>query len=150
MRIFLCLLMAGLASPAGAQVRPLTLHDLCSNATRVVTGGVNKLQPRWEGHKIVTDVTIVPVRNLKGSGAAPFVVTIPGGTMGGVTLRASEAPTFAVGEHVVLFLKPGAGPCGVYGWYRGKYTVVNDKIRELVDTSLETFTGQLEQIIENL
>ena len=149
MRSFLCLAIIGLFVPVAAQVRELTPQQLCRNADRVLTGGVNKLQPRWDGQKIVTDVTIVPVRNLKGDGATPFVITIPGGTMGGITLRASEAPRFAVGEQVVLFLKPGAGPCDVYGWYRGKYTVVDGKVRELVDTTVETFTAQLEQIIRN-
>jgi len=142
--------MLGLSMPVAAQVRALTPQQLCRNADRVLTGGVNKLQSRWEGQKIVTDVTIVPVRNLKGEGTSPFVITVPGGTMGGITLRASEAPRFSVGEHVVLFLKPGSGPCDVYGWYRGKYTVVDGKVRELVDTTLETFTAQLEQIISNL
>lgn len=151
MRIFIFLLSLGLFVPAsGAQVRSLTLTDLCTNANRVVVGGVNKVESRWQGTKIVTDVTIAPTENLKGQGTLPFVITIPGGTVGGVTLRASEAPVFAVGEQVVLFQKTGPSPCGVYGWYRGKYTVVNGNIRELVNTTYLQFKQQLEQIIEDL
>ena len=151
MRIFIFLLSLGLFAPAGAaQVRSLTLTDLCTNADRVVVGGVNKVESRWQGSKIVTDVTIAPTENLKGQGNLPFVLTIPGGTVGGVSLRASEAPAFTVSEHVVLFVKTGPSPCGVYGWYRGKYTVVNGNVRELSNTTFEQFRSQLEQIIENL
>lgn len=151
MRIFICFLCLGLSVPAvGAQVRTLTLTDLCTHADRVVVGGVNKVASRWQGSKIVTDVTIAPTDNLKGTGSLPFVITVPGGTVGGVTLRASEAPVFTVGEQVLLFKKNGPSPCGVYGWYRGKYTVVNGHIRELVGTTYLQFKQQLEQIIENL
>ena len=151
MRIFIVSLCLGLSVPVvGAQVRTLTLTDLCTHADRVVVGGVNKVESRWKGSKIVTEVTIVPMENLKGEGTPPFVITVPGGTVGGVTLRASEAPVFAVGEQVLLFKKNGPSPCDVYGWYRGKYNVVNGRIRELVDTTYLQFKQQLEQIIENL
>lgn len=149
-RIPLLLLGLGLFAPvAGAQVRNLTLTDLCTHADRVVVGGVSKMESRWQGQKIVTDVTIIPTENLKGEGNVPFIITIPGGTVGNVTLRASEAPTFAVGETVVVFPKAGA-PGGVYGWYRGKFTVLNGTIRELVNTTFTTFRQQLVTIIENL
>ena len=134
---------------AGAQVRSLTLTDLCTHADRVVVGGVAKMEPRWLGQKIVTDVTIVPTETLKGTGNLPFVLTIPGGTIGNVTLRASEAPTFAVGEQLIVFPKANT-PGGVYGWYRGKYTVVDGSIRELVNTTFAQFRQQLVTIIENL
>ena len=151
MRIFIFFLCLGLCvSAVGAQVRPLTLSNLCAQADRVVVGGVNKIESRWEGSKIVTDVTIAPTENLKGVGSVPFAITVPGGTVDGVTLRVSAAPVFAVAEQVVLFRKTGPNPGGVYGWYRGKYTVVNGHIRELVDTTFLQFKQQLEQIIENL
>ncbi|MAG58734.1 MAG: hypothetical protein CMJ83_20790 [Planctomycetes bacterium] len=149
-RIAVLILISTLVPIAGAQVRPLSNTDLCQRADRVVVGGVNKLESRWEGNKIVTDVTIMPTENLKGSGVGPFVVTIPGGTVGAVTLRASEAPRFTVGETVVLFLKPGSSPCDVYGWHKGKYTIVNGTVRELVNTSWAQFRQSLVDIIENL
>src|SRR5262249_47821687 len=60
------LLLAAVA--ARGQVRPLSLRDLCSGAERIVIGGVEKLECRWQGSMIVTDVTIAPAENLKGAG----------------------------------------------------------------------------------
>jgi len=151
MRSLTVLLCLGLAAPAVAgQVRNLSRIDLCKRADRVVVGGVTKLSSRWQGQEIVTDVTVVPSENLKGTGTSPFVVTIPGGTVGNVTLRVSEAPRFAVGETVLLFVKPNNGPCGVYGWFKGKYSVVNGRIRELANTTFAQFRQQLLDIIEKL
>ena len=147
--LVLPLLLSLLAPITVAQVRQLSLTDLCKHADRVVIGGVTKMEARWVGQKIVTDVTIVPTETLKGAGNLPFIITVPGGTIGTVTLRASEAPTFSVGEQVVVFPKTGA-PGGVYGWYRGKFTVVDGSIRELLDTTLAQFRSQLETIIESL
>ncbi len=132
-----------LAAPAPAQVRPLSLADLCDGAERVLIGGITKVESRWQGNLIVTDVTVVPAEALKGQGGAPFLLTIPGGTVGGVTLHVSEAPSFAEGEISVLFLKSGT-PTGVYGWYRGKYSVVADQVRELPGTSLAAFRSQIQ------
>ena len=57
-------------------------------------------------------------------------VKVPGGTIGRITLRAGEAPRFRVGEDVLVFLRPRVSQCDVYGWFRGKYTIVNGRIRE--------------------
>ncbi len=138
------LVLLALLSLSLGSVRLLSLADLCKGSTRIVVGGVTKMTSHWEGSLIVTDVTIVPNENLKGSGAAPFTVRIPGGTIGDVTLKAGEAPVFAVGEMVVLFLKTGSGsPCDVYGWFRGKYTVVGGQIRELKNTSLAQYRASI-------
>ena len=124
-------------------VRPLALKDLCRNSTRVVRGLVSAEQVRWEGTTIVTDWTITPVENLKGTGVVPFTVKVPGGTIGGLTMRTSEAPRLAVGEDVVLFLKSGTARCDVYGWYQGKYTVVGNLVREKQGTTIEQFLGSI-------
>ena len=79
---------------------------------------------------IVTDWTIDPQENLKGTGDSRFLVEVPGGTIGGITLRAGEAPRFRIGEDVLVFLRPQVSECDVYGWFRGKYTIVNGQIRE--------------------
>ena len=69
------------------------------------------------------------------------------GRVGETTLHVGEAPDFRVGETVVLFLKSG-GPCGVYGWFRGKYTVVDDKIRERRSTSFAEFRALIQAEVE--
>lgn len=120
-----------LVAGASAQVRPLTLDDLCRNATRIVAGEVTKLSSRFEGTRIVTDVTMRLTETLKGRAAPRVTFKIPGGTVGGLTLNVSETPTFTKGEQAVVFLRPGNVPCDVYGWFRGKYSVVNGRVREL-------------------
>jgi hypothetical protein len=144
MRRFMGLILILLVvAEAQAGVRQMSLRELCDGADRIVFGGVDKIESRWSGNLIVTDITIVPVENLKGAGTGPFAVTIPGGTVGTTTLHAGESPVFAVNEQVVVFLKFGNTPCGVYGWFRGKYTVVGDQIRELPSTSLAGFRQQI-------
>ncbi len=87
--------------------------------------------------------TAVMPANLKDTGAVPFTVKVPGGTIGGLTMRTSGTPRFSLGEDVVLFLKPGTARCDVYGWYQGKYTVVGDLVREKQGTTIEQFLGSI-------
>lgn len=137
-----------LMTPASAGVRTMTLGELCDGAERIVFGGVDKIECRWSGQIIVTDITIVPIENLKGSGVGPFVVTIPGGTVGTIGLRVSEVPAFAPGEFVVVCLKSGT-PCGVYGWHQGKFTIVNDQVAERPGTSWATLRSEILYEVEH-
>lgn len=133
---------------ARAGVRPLTLEDLCEGAVRVVRGEVTSHTVRWIDGRIVTDWRVSPSENLKGSGKEPFSVQVPGGTIGEVTMHAGEAPRLADGEEVILFLRPGVSFCDVYGWFQGKYSVVDGKIRELPGTSVDEFLGQVRRHID--
>ena len=129
--------------PLEAGVRPLTLAELCASSTRIVVGNVTAVQCRWQGTIIVTDITVAPIENLKGAGTDPVTFTIPGGTLGGATLRVSETPKFAMGEQVVVFLRPGVAPCDVFGWHQGKFTLEQGNVREVPGLSWETFRGQI-------
>ena len=129
---------------ASAGVVPLTLSQLCSGASRIVRGQVVGESVHWQGGMIVTDWTIAPALNLKGSGSLPFQVTVPGGTIAGVTMHAGEAPRLKVGEDVILFLRPGVAECDVYGWFRGKYTIVDGKIREKAGTTADAFIASIQ------
>lgn len=138
------LILTANSALAGAQVRQMSLEDLAQGAERIVVGGVQKVESRWQGSMIVTDVTLVPTEVLKGAAAtAPIVFTIPGGTMGGQTMKAGEAPTFVAQEMAVVFLKMNGTPCHVYGWFRGKSTIVGDRIRELPDTTYAQYRTQI-------
>ena len=138
----LVLLALLVPSAAWAIVPPISLEVLCGRATRIVIGRVTGRTARWEGTLIVTDGTIEREQDLKGGGAQRLKVRIPGGTVRGVTLRVSDAPVFRVGERVVLFVKP-CQSCDVYGWFRGKYTIVGDKIRELNQMPLDGFRSAI-------
>jgi hypothetical protein len=139
----LCVLL--LVPLARAGVRPLSLRDLCAGATRIVVGQVTHLRPEWEGNLIVTRVHLSVESDLKGGGDAVAVFKVPGGNVGKVGLRVSEAPRFQVGERVVVFLRPGVCPCDVYGWHQGKLTVVDGKIVELRNASLSALETAIAQ-----
>ena len=139
------ILTAGLA----AQVIPLTHRELCQASDHVIVGKVTDLRARMEGTIIVTDVTIAPTEQWKGELSGPTIITVPGGTLNGVTLRVSEAPNFRAGEQVVVFtvLDKATQSQQVFGCFRGKYTVVRDQIRELKATSLADLRTEIRTIL---
>lgn len=146
--ILFAIAIAGAAArPADAQVIPLTHKDLCTQAEHVVRGRVAGMQARYEGPVIVTDVTVEVAESLKGSVPGRIEIQVPGGTIGGVTLRVSEAPSFRLHEDVVIFTVVRDGRHRVFGQFRGKYTVVGDSIRELKETTLEDLRTELKAII---
>jgi hypothetical protein len=131
------------------QVIPLSHRDLCQASDHVFVGKVTDLRARMEGTIIVTDATIAPTEQWKGEHAGPTIVTVPGGTLNGVTLRVSETPTFRQGEQVVVFtvLDKEKKQQQVFGCFRGKYTVVRDQIRELKATSLADLRTEIRTIL---
>ena len=147
-RLVVPCLLALLASPVGAGVRPLELADLCRNSTRIVRGVITGSEVRWEGNGIVTRWLLNPTLDLKGTGTETIRIRVPGERIGALTMHASEAPRFRKGEDVVVFLRPGNGKCDVYGWFRGKYTVVGGLVREKQGTPIARFLkdvrGELE------
>jgi hypothetical protein len=133
----IALLMGGLTS--ATSVRPLTLQQLASGADEIVYGRVERVESFWNGQKIETDVTLVPSETWKGSPERRVVVRVPGGTVAGITMVCSEAPTFRNADDVVCFLKNKGATREVYGWYRGQYTIVRNMVREIPNTTLDSF-----------
>jgi hypothetical protein len=74
-------------------------------------------------------------------------VRVPGGTVNGITMRCSEAPTFRTSDNVVCFLKTRDQVKEVYGWFRGQYTVVNDKVREMPNMTLSGLRASVQTAI---
>ena len=122
----------------------IPFHFFVTSAERIVEARVGALETRWQGQLLVTDVALQPQKNLKGAGMEPFIVTIPGGTIGETTLHVSKVPVFRVGEDVVLFLRQNAW-CPVLGWERGKLTVVDGKVAELNGLALELLEADIAQ-----
>jgi hypothetical protein len=135
--IGVALLMGGLTS--ATSVRPLTIQQLASGADEIVYAKVERVESFWKDQKIETDVTLASFEIWKGSPARRVVVRVPGGTVGGITMRCSEAPTFRASDEVVCFLKNRGATKEVYGWFRGQYTVVNNVVREIPNTTLGSF-----------
>jgi hypothetical protein len=128
------LAMGGLSS--AVSVMPLTIQELSTGSDDIVYGRVEKLDSYWRDQKIETIVTLTPYETWKGAAAPKVHVRVPGGTVNGITMRCSEAPTFRTQDEVVCFLKTRDQAKEVYGWFRGQYTVVNGRVREMPSMTL--------------
>jgi hypothetical protein len=86
------------------------------------------MQSAWndEHTNILTTIAITPERWIKGeSSANPFILRVPGGTVGDITEITEDMPSFQEGERVVLLLVEPQGGYEVTGGVLGK-TIVND------------------------
>ena len=116
-----------LASPLRATVLvPADLGDLSREARTIARGVVVAVEPRWLGDRraIETLVTLQAADYLKGSLGATVQFRVPGGRVGRLRSITVGAPTFAVGDHVVVFLA-GGGPQvpDIVGLNQGLYRV---------------------------
>jgi hypothetical protein len=100
------------------------LEDLVLKAQIIVIGKVVGLRSTStdNGPKILAILAVSDT--LKGSAGDTIVVTQPGGAVGGLEMRVSEAATFSVGEEVALFLwtRPN-GERALLGLSQGKLPV---------------------------
>jgi len=122
----------------------MDLEEIAGKAEVIALGTVESAESVWsdDGRIIVTRVTVVVERALKGGPRARIVVETPGGRVGDQTMIASSAPVFAKGERAVLFLE-ASGPLvgraerrfSVVGWNLGCLSVHHDPQsgRDLVD-----------------
>jgi hypothetical protein len=119
------------ARPARASiVLALELPELVYRSDRVVLARVVSVRSAWDAahEHIDTRVEIQVDETWKG-GAAPsgrIVVTTPGGTADGITMRVIGAPRFSEGERAVLFLKGTPGASTVVGMAQGKRPILPD------------------------
>lgn len=119
-----------LTGGAGGLMVARTLDQLTDGSDAVILGAVESFRTcRSSGPApIVTLVTILPERALKGSVArGPITVTVAGGAIGRYRLEAGTSPEFAAGERAVLFLDRGAAGGFVPSeGYQSKLTVGQD------------------------
>jgi len=111
-----------------------SLEELTNLADNILVGTVSSLNSYWnaEHTRIYTDVTLSLERTLKGTMGAGVVVKTPGGTAEGITERCSEAPSYAVGERLLLFLKKEMdGTYSLANWGSGKQIIEEGKVMPL-------------------
>ncbi len=104
----------------------LDFADLATQADRIVVGTVAALDSHWEesGRFIHTDVTIDVERYVAGRGPARLTLRTPGGQIGGRGQVAHGAPSFTLGERVLVFLTTWEdGTPKVLGFAQGKSRV---------------------------
>ena len=92
------------------QVPTVSFHDLVARANQIVTGRVVGSTVSWGSeHKYLwTRYEISVDQVIKGERQKTVIVSEPGGSLSGVTMRIAGAVSYAVGEHVALF--PGNLP----------------------------------------
>jgi hypothetical protein len=124
-----------LASPAQAQIIPLSVEKIVELSDAVVTGEVVSVESRWtDGPRmaIVTDITIQVSDSVKGrvNKGSQVHITLPGGRIGILATLVSHMPTFKEKEEVLVFLqaptKDAGGPNMVVGGSQGKLVIKTD------------------------
>lgn len=143
----------GPAGRAGASVIPLGIPELTAQSDLCIRGEVIDAVAEWTngGNMIHTTYTIQTAETLMGTAAALVKVRVPGGDRDGIHIRNAEAPVYEPGEEVVCFLRPepGLGTWATFGWFQGKFTILNGMVRELPSTSYDALRGQILQAAAN-
>jgi phage baseplate assembly protein gpV len=129
-------------------VRPMSLSELCEGSGRVVAGTVKSVDATWDAGRtrIETTVQVDVTETFKGSQASTVSVKVPGGRVGDVVQHVGDAPIFATGEKVVCFLRNDGAASEVYGWFRGKFTVIGDKVREVKGETWSAFRSSIQTL----
>jgi hypothetical protein len=117
------------ASTIGASIETLSALSDAVVLVRVASSASRQL-PGIGGERgtIVTDVDLVVEQVLKGLRPASYRLTVPGGTVGDLTLAIDEVPGFAPGERCLVFLGASGG---LQGGLDSKLTIVGDGVPAL-------------------
>jgi hypothetical protein len=126
------------------------LEELTNGADSIIVGTVVERNSYWndEHNRIYTSVVLSVEESFKGEASQDRItVTLPGGEAEGIGEWVSEMPSFEQGEKAVVFLKklpedqvPKVKDSKlqlfeeqfeVYGGFRGKFTVTEDKVANL-------------------
>jgi hypothetical protein len=91
--------------------RPVPIEERARGAARVVVATVGDTASRYERNDfgdelIVTYADLSIEEALKGPNG-PVTFALEGGTVNGITMRATSLPTLQKGERAVFFLEPG-------------------------------------------
>ena len=111
MRTFTLVLLVALvvaAPPAGAlTVLPATFEELVRESVAVLHGRVREVDGRWTADRrtIESTITLDVYDAFKGAHLETATFVVPGGEAGGRILVMPGAPTFRVGDEVVVFLR---------------------------------------------
>lgn len=100
--------LAVTAPPAGAlTVLPATFEELVNESVAVLHGRVREVDGRWTADRrtIQSTITLDVYTAFKGADLETATFVVPGGEAGGRILVMPGAPTFRVGDEVVVFLR---------------------------------------------
>ena len=151
-----CFVFLGMDS-AMALMLEMSTPELTQQAEAIVRGKVKDMKSEWDPERrfIWTLVTISVSHSIKGNSPKKqdVVVKIPGGEVGDIGQKTEDAPIFATGEEVLLFLQPEVyrekKVFRVTGNFQGKHTIKDNMLIEK-KMPVETFLGQIEKAKLNL
>jgi hypothetical protein len=127
-------------------VEKLTLDDLAARADLVLLGKAVDVTGHEEASgNVYTLVTFSVEQFFKGETANQVVVSVPGGKLDGQIQVVEDAPSFQLGERVVVFLEKGDGIFRVLGGFQGKFTI--DKNNMVGNVPLQEFVEQVRNAI---
>jgi Na+/H+-translocating membrane pyrophosphatase len=131
MRSTFLILLAGLVSPAlvlATTLEKLSVEQMAQKATAVVRGRVEGCSAAFRGRSIYTNCTVRISERWKGETGATASVSIPGGSVQGLTQSVSGAPSLTQGQEYVLFLWTGQkGVTHLIGLSQGAFELAGAK-----------------------
>jgi hypothetical protein len=122
----LALTMLAVAGAHATTVLKLDVDALTARSEQIVRGHVVGMEPRLEGGRVSTYVTLRVAERYKGTGGDEVTLRRLGGRVGDVATHVAGATPFTPGEHVLVFLeRPAAkdAPLVVTGMRQGKFSV---------------------------
>ncbi len=123
-------LLLGMSLAGATTLLKLDFSDLAREAEHIVVGTVTGIQGEWDASArfIHSNVTILVEQSLRGNVPSEIVLRTPGGQIGSVGMTAHGAPSFEVGEKVLVFLTAWEdGSAKVLGYFQGKSRVIEDQ-----------------------
>jgi hypothetical protein len=147
--IALCALAFAGFGIAAMSVRPMSTEELVRAADCIVVADVETIRSDWtsDGKALETFVTLDVSECWKGAPVDTVVVRVPGGQVGALKLTVSEAATFAPGERVIVFLRANGTRVETVGWFRGKFSIAGDKVREIKGKTVAAFRGEVTDLV---
>ena len=125
------------AGPASGLVLRMSADKLTDTSATVVVAKATATASRWTDPSgatwaakgtIVTDVRLAVYEVLKGEAPRTMAITVPGGSVGKVSIPVEDAPQFAPGQMYVVFL---ASSGQVVAWREGQPEVVGARVPAL-------------------
>jgi hypothetical protein len=126
------LTVSAIINLSATTVIPPSFDELVNEAEVIFQGTVTKVNPQWVGEgaqrHIVSYVSFKVEESLKGSPGKEITLRMFGGTVDGLTMQASDAPKFKVGDRDVLFVEHnGTQFIPLVGIMHGRYRVMKDE-----------------------
>ena len=112
----------------GTSLPPTSLDQLIHDADLIVRGTVEAVTPGPQRDGALSTAVRVSVQEQwKGRRRSRLRLLLPRGTEGGITQEVPGAPTFQIGEEVILFVVLEApGQYRVLGGKQGKFSIKTD------------------------